>query len=264
MLTELIVVMVVMGIIGAAMTGLMVSQSRFFNDQEGQASARRVARAGTSMLLADLRMVEPGGILAAAPDSFTILVPYRLGVICGAAGGLTAAALQPVDSVVSAEAGYSGFAFIDSTNAVRYVGAAPTVGAGGVATCIAQGVDTIPGGRVVVIASTPAGANPGSPILMLQRLTYAIRPSTAVPGRRGLYRRVVDLNRFEELTAPLDTTATFRYFTSATAAPVTNPSPLSSVIGVQLELVGYNERQGVAQGRTQRAPLLTSVFFENR
>ncbi len=264
MLTELIVAMVVMGLVGAAMTSLMVGQSRFFNDQEGQASARRVARAGTSLILSDLRMVENNGVVAAAPDSFTILVPYRMGVVCGVSSGNTHAAMQPADSVTLAEAGHSGWAYIDSTMAVNYVVPGGSVGTGSPSVCTAQGVDTIPRGRVISITGTVAGANPGSPLFLVQRLTYAFRPSTAVPGQRGLYRRTVAANRLEELAAPFDTTARFSYFTTSMGAAVPNPSPLNSVRGIQLELVGFNERGGVARGRTQRAPLMTSVFFENR
>jgi len=264
MLTELVVAMLVTGVIGAAITGLMVNQSRFFQDQEGQASARRVARAGTSMLLADLRMVENNGVLAAAPDSFTILVPYWMGVVCGPAAGSTIAAMQPVDSVMRAEAGHNGYAFVDSTWAVHYVIPGGTIGTGSAAVCTGQGVDTIPRGSVISIGGTAAGANPGSPVFLVHALTYAIRPSASVTGRLGVFRTVVSRNLTEELAAPFDSTATFRYFTSPTAPPVTSPSPLSSVIGIQLELVGFNERSGIAQGRTQRAPLLTSVFFGNR
>jgi len=264
MLTELVVVMLVMGVIGASITGLLVTQSRFFNDQEGQAAARRVARAGTSMLFADLRMVENGGIVAAVPDSFTILVPYAWGVSCGPAGGRTHATLQPVDSVMLAEAGYSGWAYIDSTNAVSYVTPGGNINAGTASTCTGQGVDPIAQGRVISIVGTPAGANPGSPLFLVQKLTYKLRPSVAVPTQLGLFRTIVDRNLTEELAGPLDRTATFRYFVSPTGAPVTNPSPVTSVTGIQLELVGFNERAGIAQGQTQRAPLLTSVFFENR
>jgi hypothetical protein len=38
---------------------------------------------------------------------------------------------------------------------------------------------------------------------------------------------------------------------------------MADIRGIEFALTGLNERN-VTRGRTQRAPLLTSVFFENR
>jgi type II secretory pathway pseudopilin PulG len=265
-LTELLVVMVVMGVVGASMTGLMVSQSRFFNDQEGQANARRVARTPTTLLLSDLRGVETtNGIVSANSGSFDVRVPYRTGVVCGASGGSLIATMQPVDSMITANVTHTGWFWVDSIGGVHYqlAGAAPSGASGSASICTTgNNVTPIPNGDVVAFPITPSGANPGSMVTLYHRVRYFWANSTSVPGTEGLFRRVLSSGFTEELVAPFDTSASFRYhMANGTMDP--NPSVMSDVRGIEFSLTGLNERN-LTSGRTQRAPLVTSVFFENR
>src|SRR4029077_2961851 len=72
-LAELIVGMVILGVIGAALTRLFLSQSRFY-DLEGQLRrARLVSRMAINTALSDLRMVEAtGGLVSATPTQVTM------------------------------------------------------------------------------------------------------------------------------------------------------------------------------------------------
>lgn len=265
-LTELLVVMVVMGVVGAAMTGLMVSQSRFFNDQEGQANARRVARSGTTLLLSDLRAIETSsGIVTATATSFEVRVPYRVGVVCGTSGGGNLiATMQPVDSMIVANVTHTGWFWVDSIGGIHYrLGAAAPSAGGAASVCTGNAVTPIPNGDVVSFpGSPPSGANPGSTVTLYQRVQYFWGNSTSVPGTRGLFRRIQSAALSEEMVAPFDTTAAFRYHMND-GSIVSTPGTMADIRGIEFALTGLNERN-VTGGRTQRAPLLTSVFFENR
>lgn len=265
-LTELLVVMVVMGVLGASMTGLMVSQSRFFNDQEGQANARRVSRTPTTLLLSDLRSVETtNGIVSAGPTSFDVRVPYRTGVVCGlSGGGSLIATLQPIDSMVASNVAHTGWFWVDSIGGVHYqLGAAkPSNASGSASVCTTNSVTPITGGDVVSFPINPSGANPGTIVTLYHRVQYFWGNSASVPGTRALFRRVLTAGSSEELVAPFDTSATFRYH-MANGTLTSNPGVMSDVRGIEFSLTGLNERN-LTSGRTQRTPLVTSVFFENR
>ena len=60
-LAELLVGMVVLGIIGAALSRLLLSQSRFYDLQTQLRRARFVSRTAINAALSDLRMVEATG-----------------------------------------------------------------------------------------------------------------------------------------------------------------------------------------------------------
>lgn len=266
-LTELLVVLVVMGVISASMTGLMVSQSRFFNDQEGQANARRVARSGTTLLMSDLRAIETNaGIVSADGTSFEVRVPYRTGVICGSAGGGNMiASMLPVDSMIIANITHTGWFWIDSIGGIHYqYGAArPTPSAGDVSVCTSNAITPVTNGEIVSFpGSPPSGANPGSTVTLYQRVQYFWAASASVPGTRGLFRRIQSAASTEELVAPFDASAAFRYHMD-NGSIVSAPGVMSDIRGIEFALTGLNERN-VTQGQTQRAPFVTSVFFENR
>jgi hypothetical protein len=264
-LTELLVVMVVMGVIGASMTGLMVSQSRFFNDQEGQANARRVARAPTTLMFSDLRGVETTtGIVSANADSFDVRMPYRTGVVCDNSGINVIATMMPVDSMFSVQVKHTGWFWVDSIGGVHYqLGAAKPTVSGNSTDCTNNGVTPIAGGEIVTFGIAPSGANPGTPVTLYQRVKYFWGNSTSVPGTRALFRRILSGGgATEEVAAPFDASASFRYH-MVNGTMNANPGTMSDIRGIEFNLTGLNERN-VTGGRTQRTPLVTSVFFENR
>src|SRR5437588_9639879 len=193
-LAELVVGMVVLGVIGGALTRLFLSQSRFY-DQQGQLRrARMVSRMAINAALSDLRMVEAtGGLVSATPTQVTMRVPYAIGVVCANTAAQTTVSLWPVDSTVYATAGFSGYGWRDSLGNITYVEAGTSVANDNPSLCVAADVVTLPGGRVVGVgprlpAALPAVTAVGTTEWLIQRLTYQFKASVALPGRTAVWR----------------------------------------------------------------------------
>src|SRR5437868_10906909 len=106
-LAELVVGMVVLGVLGAALTRLYLSQSRFYDQQGELRRARLVSRMAINAALSDLRMVEAtGGLVSASPAQVTMRGPYALRVVCGNTAAQPTLALWPLLSTVVATAGF--------------------------------------------------------------------------------------------------------------------------------------------------------------
>ncbi len=87
-LVELLVGLVIVGIVGASMLRLFLSQNRFYDRQSQQRNARSVARASINYMLSEVRMLETGGGVAAADaHRVSLRVPYALGLVCWLAMG---------------------------------------------------------------------------------------------------------------------------------------------------------------------------------
>src|SRR5205085_12150758 len=82
-LAELVVGMVVLGVLGGALTRLFLSQSRFYDQQAQLRRARMVSRMAINAALSALRMAEATcGLVSATPTQLTTRVPYAIGVVC--------------------------------------------------------------------------------------------------------------------------------------------------------------------------------------
>jgi len=265
-LTELMIVLVVMSIVGAGMVRLMSSQSRFFNDQEGSASARRVARSSLGLLFSDLRRVEPdSGIIAADPVMLSVRLPYWVGISCGPDAGLSGdhIAMPPLDSLTRAEAGYGGYGFIDAGGVPHFRSSGSFVN-GDASVCTAAGVDVVvhPRARVMQVKPASMSMPVGTPVFVWQTVTYSFTSSSSVPGSVGLFR-AIGTGAAEEIAAPLDNSAAFAYYVDGSSVPVSNPTSTDLILGVELHLIGLNERN-TTNGQTQRAPFETALYFKNR
>jgi prepilin-type N-terminal cleavage/methylation domain-containing protein len=267
-LIELIVALVVGGVIGLALTRLIMSQTRFFNQTAAVREARSVSRSALNVLLSDLRMVEAvGGIEQAAAESVTVRIPYGFGVVCAATVAGITASMAPTDSATLAGASFAGFAWRnDATGAYTYVETAATVALGVSGTCTTAPVSiaTIPGGRVALFAPGSTAPIVGTPIFQYQKIRYKFAPSTAVPGRVGLYRMVVSTGVSEELVTPFDATSRFRFYvlnrdTAQSAVPT-----LSQIRGFEVVLKGSSERVPSGRSTYQGFDLTTAIFFKNR
>ena len=267
-LAEVLIALVLTAVIGAAVTGAFVSQSRFFDQQEKVSFARGVSRGAINILMSELRMVErTGGIpTATVPTNkrLTVRVPYAMGIVCDATLSLTILRL-PADPYMVSSAGFSGYAWRGTTGAYTYVegGVAPV---GGVSTlCTAASINTSGFVSTAVLQLTPtASARIGAPVFLYQLITYEFKASTSVPGRTALWRRTHATNVDEELVAPFDTTAKFRFYVNdAATAQNAVPTPVSSITGIELTLDGLSERPD-NDGTYRKVPLKTSVFFRNR
>jgi prepilin-type N-terminal cleavage/methylation domain-containing protein len=273
-LTELLVGMVVLAILGMGLAKVYVSQARSYDLQTELRQARYVARTGLNSAMSDLRMVEQtGGVVSATTTSITIRVPYAMGIVCANNSTQTTLALFPVDSSTYANAGFTGYAWRDSTGVYHYVEVATTSGtsvtAAASTACNGTGVTVISGGNVVTIKPPLPSAIPtitvvGSPVFLDQRLTYAFSPSVALPGRTGLFRTIVSTGESDELVAPFASTAGFKFFTAASrTSSSTVPSPLSSITGIELDLEAQSQRAPEGQGAVKTDSLVTAVFFNN-
>jgi hypothetical protein len=173
------------------------------------------------------------------------------------------AAMQ-VDSVVLWEAGISGVAVRGSTGAYTYTDGNYTMSAGTASACtgLTPPIDLVT--TTAIRFNTGVTALPGTPVFLYKRVTYEFKNSVSMPGRKALWRAVVSNAVDEELIAPFDTSAGFRFYTDASSAPqVAVPSPLKSITGLELQLVGINERVATSSAQ-ERVPYMTSVFFKNR
>jgi hypothetical protein len=225
-----------------------------------------VSRAAVNVLLSEMRMVEtPGGVVAAASASVELRVPYAVGIACGPAAGATTVTFLPADSAMFDEPGFSGYAWRNAAGAYSYVEGGAAIGAGVPAACAASGITPVPGGRIVSIApALPGGTPPGSAVLLFRRISYEFAPSSALPGRTALWRRVVATGAADELVAPFDDSARFRFYALDAQAPQDAPPPAADLRGLELMLVGESEHSPRVSSAPRRAEVTTAVLFRNR
>jgi prepilin-type N-terminal cleavage/methylation domain-containing protein len=270
-LVELLVAMVILGILGAALTRLYLSQVRAYDLQTQLRKARFVSRTAVNAATSDLRMVEPtGGVVSATATQVVVRVPYAMGIVCANGASQTTLALFPVDSTVYAIAGFSGYAWRDSLGNYTYVERGTSLVADNASVCTAAHVTVLPKGQVVAVrpalpASLPAVTAVGTPVFLLQRLTYEFKASVALPGRTALWRTVAATGQSDELVAPFDTSAKFRFYVVASdTAQGAVPNPLSAMRGLELDFNAQSELapEGTAAPRT--AQVVTAVFFNNQ
>lgn len=279
-LVEMLITLTILGIIGGALTKLIMVQARFSQNQMALRSARNVSRDAMNIMLTDLRMVQDsGGLVAASPDSVTVRIPLAFGLVCSTSGGTTIA-LLPADSAMAAMGIYGGYAIRDSASGLyNYTQAAtPTavsnLAAGLPATCVTAGIDSVKyagrSTRIVTLPDSPVGtSNVGWPAFIYQRVTYKFDNSSAYPGRRGLWRLVKTQDPSapvkDEIIAPFDASSKFRFYAlNADAAQDTLPTKLSDVRGVELVLAGSSNEKLTANQQARQATMVTGVFFKNR
>jgi hypothetical protein len=269
-MVELIIGMVILAIIGMALTRILVAQARYFDHQKLANLARNVSRGPLNRIVSDLRMVEAlGGVVDAQQNSIIVRVPYAMGVVCATTGGATHVSLLPVDSAMYAAPGFSGYAWRGGQGTYRYVEAGPpTISAGSTSVCTAAQIQTLTASNAKVIQITPQltdTASVGTPVFLFRRIRYRFKASDAIPGTQGLFRETMQTGVEEELSAPYDGTAAFRFFVGSSTVSTPNaPGDLSTLRGLELTLNGMSER--IASGATQKykAPFKTAVFFKNR
>jgi len=270
-LAELVVGMVVLGVLGAALTRLYLSQSRFYDLQGELRRARLVSRMAINAALSDLRMVEAtGGLFSATPTQVTMRVPYAIGVVCANTPAQTTLSLWPIDSTVYATAGFSGYGWRDSLGNITYVEAGTSVSNDNASLCVAANVVTMPGGKVVAVrpplpATLPTVTAIGTPVFLIQRLTYEFKPSAALPGRTALWRTIFATGQADELVAPFDPTAKFRFLVAGSdTAQAGPPTPLSDTRGLELGLTSQSDRAPEGATAPRQAQVVTAVYFNNQ
>jgi len=281
-LVELLVALTVTSIAGAALIQVMLAQNRASSSNEAWRVARAVSRGSLNRLLADLRVAEAEGALDALTvdgKNITLRVPYAMGVACNTTLPL-AATMLPVDNTAWSAARFGGFAWRDNaTSAYRYrsvSGSGATIFTPGTgAVCTAAGIATLPAsagggtaGRVVNLnASTLGSGSPsiGMNVLVYQQVRYQFAPSVALPTRIALWRQVLNGGPNEELAAPFDSTARFRFYVvGSSVSQGSVPSPRSLTRGIEIHLDGMSETAPAGGTDPKRMALTTSIFFKNR
>ncbi len=268
---ELIVGMVILAIIGMALSRVLVSQARYFSHQKNANLARNVSRGPLNRVVSDLRMVESlGGVLSASGTSILARIPYAMGVVCANVSGNTHISLLPVDSAMFAAPGFSGYAWRTGEGKYRYVETGPPLLSllGDVNVCNVALINSLTAQNAKIVRISPAlvdTASVGTPVFLFRRITYSFAPSVSVPGTVGLFRTVMGTAETEELAAPFETSAKFRFFVnSSQTAQDAAPADLSTLRGIELVLNGMSERIASGATTTAKAPFTTAVFFKNR
>ncbi|HXT18013.1 MAG TPA: prepilin-type N-terminal cleavage/methylation domain-containing protein [Gemmatimonadaceae bacterium] len=282
-LIEVVIALTILGIIGVAATKLLTAQSRFYDKQTNLRNARTIARSSMNLILSDLRMVQDsGGVDSATVDGrlMRVVVPYRFGLVCGTNGSVTTVSMLPNDSATNAMSVYAGFAFRDPTSG-RYVTVTPanptgsdqpvasvspntcTGSGGGQAQIRTLSVNGRSGAILDLKAPGPTGAAATAPVFLWQRITYSFKASGAFPGYLGLYRNVQGGTN-EELLAPFDSTARFRYYVAGDDTSRTTVPSVDQIRGVDLVLNSLSPR-ATSDNAASHAPskMVTSVFFKN-
>jgi hypothetical protein len=260
------VALTVMAIIGAAALRLFTQQSRFFDRHVKQQSARAVSRAAVNGVLSDLRMVDaPNGVTAASTTSITVRVPYAIGVVCATAGSSTTVTFMPVDSLTLATAALSGYGWRGSNGSYTIQEGGVTTGAGNAATCTGARNTPITGGQVLTVSpALPAAATAGTPVYLYQRVRYHFGASTAISGRVGLWRTLVETGATEEVAAPFDATAGFEFYdNNASSSASTTVPTLANIRGIELVFNGQSEKPRFGSTTPEINRLRTAVFFMN-
>ncbi|MBX9929654.1 MAG: type II secretion system GspH family protein [Gemmatimonadaceae bacterium] len=263
-LIELMITIVLAAIIGASLTRLMQSQLRYFSRASQQRDARAVTRNARNILLTELSMVDIGsGVVAASRDSLTVRVPYAWGIYCT---GNTAMML-PVDSMMYAQGVIAGYAVRDTSTTGNYTYTATTTTptAGTASNCTGGSVQiTAPTNGFYVQLSPAVTGVAGAPVFLYETVTYKFAPSGIVSGQRGLYR-IMTGGLTDELVAPFDTSAKFRFYRlNVDTAETAVPSPITNMRGIELMLDAMSPNRVAGQTRNETQSVRTAIFFRNR
>jgi prepilin-type N-terminal cleavage/methylation domain-containing protein len=260
-LVEVLIAIVLLGIVGAGITRMLQSQMRFFSRSSNERDARAVSRNALNLMRAELRMVEPLGIVAASDDSIRVRLPYATGLNCSISTGTFA----PVDSLTWANAIFAGYAWRDTTAGASYAyvtsNTAPTAGLA--ASCTAAGLSEIPDGRTLILSPAVPTATVGAPLLLFQVVTYRFANSVLVPGRIALWREVSG-GTAEEIAVPFDANSRFRFYAAGSVtAQDAVPGTLSTMRGVELVLRGESERLSPGTSVPEGSDSRLSILFRN-
>jgi prepilin-type N-terminal cleavage/methylation domain-containing protein len=264
-LVELLVAMTLLGIIGLSIVRTFTSQARFADLQSKRLDSRAVSRAPINLLMSEARMVETGsGVVAASTSSITLRVPVAMGIVCGTAGASTVMSLMPVDSATLASAAISGTAYRQTSGVYTYAEGVTTVTPYTGNVCTAGALVTKVSGGSEVLVTPQLAAAVGTPAFVYQRVRYDFANSSSFTGRIGLWRTLEASGASEEVAAPFDATAQFRFFRNNSDTTDTAIPPLALIRGFQLSLVGASERARFGRVTPETSRMQTSVFFMNR
>jgi hypothetical protein len=274
-IAELLVALVIAGIVGIALSKLIINQSRFLQSQDNYRQARSGARSALTIPTDELRMVTSSGdsavVLQANRDSFSVRVPFAYGMVCGQSAGATHIALFPADSATYANATATGYVWRDSTGMLHFVRPITSVSAGNASLCSTTAnppvaVLSATGWSATVIAVTPnvIATPPGAIAYLYRQIRYVFATSGQLPGRRALWRVLLPANTRDELVAPFDTSAHFEYLVGDALVPTMTPAVLDSIEGVRFVMVGASQQNAPGGSAPVTFNLTSDILFRNR
>ncbi len=276
-LIELLIGLALSAIIGALLMKLLITGTRFTEQVEKGREARGVARTPLNLMTSELRMTNAQtGVINASSTGITLRVPFMMGIACltttGASGTLSAA-FMPVDTTMAVSSlGYTGFAIRQFDGSYAYSPSASAIptSTGISAACTTAGVTMPSGSRYgSFVGNISTLATAGTPVLLYRTVRYEFAQSNQLPGRTALWRRTVNTAggtlTSEELAAPFDSTARFRFFIlNNRVASDTLPTQLADLRGLEVSLPGESELTARQRTAPEQTNLITSVFFLNR
>ena len=261
---ELLIAMVVATIVGSSLLSLIIIQANFTNEMTAIRDARAVSKGVGNLLQAEMRMVEvSGGVVDADSTSITLRTPYSFGVVCGPTGGRTTVSLLPTDTATLANSSFSGWAYLPAGGDYTYL-VGTSIVSGTASTCATASVRTLAGGWIRDLGPA-AGIAAGTVVFLYQTLRYDFRPSSALPGRMGLWRTPLATGVAEEIAAPFDPDSRFRFYVlDADTAQSLPPADLADMWGIQLVLDGESEFVTLRDSVPMTYNLTVPIFFKNR
>ena len=285
-IVEIITSLVIIAIIGLAMTKLILGQTRAFQFDNGGRRARAAARSAMNILITDLRMTQDNGgvtYVDAANRRVDVRVPVVFGFVCENSGTSVVLSLVPSDSFQRASSKYGGYAVRDSsTGLYSYVTAGPTdtIQTAGAGRCHGGGISLFAdtstiagrtGGVFIASGLGVANAPIGAPAFIWHTVSYEFKASQIYPGRYGLYRTVrgranTDTTS-DELIAPFKSTARFYYYQQSPYAtsdvPQSTAPALNNIRGFQIFLPAESSDTMPTRNTPLSAAVTTAVFFKN-
>jgi prepilin-type N-terminal cleavage/methylation domain-containing protein len=269
-LVEVMIALTLTAVLGAAFMGAFASQSRFFDHQEKVGAARAVSRGALNIMMSEMRMIERGGGVVPTPTNTRIelRVPYVFGMACESLTGVMTISALPADRTGVENLDISGYAYRMANGTYTYVdipAVVASVPVAGAVTCAAKGVGLPPNGDYLTVTGTVANGTPppGTLVFLYHKVTYEFAPSEIISGL-ALFRQVDGQADPEELIAPFDANARFRFFVNdAATAQDAVPATLSDITGLEIVLDALSERPN-GDGTHQSVPLTTAVHFKNR
>ena len=261
---ELIVTLVVIAILGTALTRILINDARFVDRIDANAAARQNARSAMTLMLSELSGVSDGGIVSPTDSTqITFRTPFAFGLTCDTQSGWTYGVLMPSDSVVVADAVMNGMATRTDAGYTFHTSASFQYH-GTTAICNADSIFVPPGGALVRMQNLSSTVDLGTPFYLYEQASYSFGSSTTLTGRRALLR--TDGNgTTEELVAPFADSAKFRFLVGQSlTAQSTTPSDLDDIFGLELNLTAESVYDTQEDGKPSEFGLQTSVVFRNK
>ncbi len=254
-----------MGILGLAMTRILINDTRFVSKVEAIMNARQGARAAMNTMAVELQMISRGGLTLAARTDIQARIPYAFGVLCDLQGATRYAALVPTDSLMYSNSVASGMAWLNEAAdyTTMEVGSVADAELSVLARCSDWGIEVLAGGRFIQMQVANDTLNVGDIFYLYQIVRYRFSTSVDVPGRVALWRGRSD-GTWDELIAPFDESSEFRFFVeTADTAVIAPPADLSQVTGLELRMVGASELTPLGSPRPPSFEITTRLNFYN-